>query len=217
MTSLVLETSRNNGEFVFLQVAVITEDWKALCQEQSRIFIKSIHLTNLTQYGLMTPNGVIDTDQHWFRYAAWQNQAMILTSADLSITGCLGISFGDFLFKILCFSLRNEEVHSSSVKRWPFYLGLNVFTLSLRLLYWHCGISMCARAILLTDMAKIDRYQSTTKYCKAWTVTVILGMLCVGRRLTNMGWLWRLYPVSRIWISNCIPRYSVTCNYSYMP
>ena len=178
--------------------------------------LKVIHLIKLTWFDLMAPNGFIDTGQHKFRYAAWQNQAMIWTSDDLSIIGRLGISFGDFLFKILCFSLRNEEVHLSSVKRQPFYPGLNMLTSSLRLLCWHCGISMCAKAILLTDMATIDRYQSTTKYSKARTVTVIIGMRCVGRRLINIWRVWHLKPLSRIWISNCIPWYSVTCNYLSM-
>ena len=57
-----------------------------------------------------------------------RHQAIICTNAGILLTGTLGTNFIEILSEILTFSLKKMHLKMSSVKWWPFCLGLNVLT-----------------------------------------------------------------------------------------
>ena len=52
-------------------------------------------------------------------------QAIIRTNAGLLLIGPFGTNFNETLIKIPTFSFKKMRLKVSSVKRWPFGLGLN--------------------------------------------------------------------------------------------
>ena len=77
-----------------------------------------------------------------------RRQAIIRTSAEILLVRPLGTNFSEVLFDILIFSFKKMRLKMLSAKRWPFCLGLNVFTHSVTPYEWiviiigsHCGFS----------------------------------------------------------------------------
>ena len=58
-----------------------------------------------------------------------RRQAIIWTNAGILLIGPLGTNFSEILIEILTFSFKKMRLNVSSVKRRPFYLGLDVLTL----------------------------------------------------------------------------------------
>ena len=62
---------------------------------------------------------------------AGQRRAIIWTDAGMLLIGHCGTNFSEILSKIDTFSFKKMHLKMSSVKRWPFCLGLNVLKLKL--------------------------------------------------------------------------------------
>ena len=102
---------------------------------------KTMYIT----YGTSEGRVMIDTLTHWGRVthicvieltiigsdnglSPDRRQAIIWTNAGLLLFGPLGTNFSEILIEILTFSFKKMRLKVSSVKRWPFCLGINVLT-----------------------------------------------------------------------------------------
>ena len=91
-----------------------------------------------------TPNGPWPTLSHWGRVtnltiigsdnglSPERRQANVWTNAGILLIGTLGTNFSEILSKIHSFSFKKMHLKTSSAKRRPFCLGLNV------LRHWKC-------------------------------------------------------------------------------
>ena len=59
-----------------------------------------------------------------------RRQAIIWTNAGILLIGTLGSNFSEILSEIHIFSLKKMHLKTSSVKWWPFCLGLNMLRLA---------------------------------------------------------------------------------------